>query len=155
MASSMGSWINSLKMHNSLNTPSILDQFNPEVLGVFWLTRDELNRDLIGFDELNYLFDGLISQYLYGLTEKKAEHAHIFFSENFKARIFLAHLKTKDITKSQIASEIDEHLALIPPSENHRKKILVFDKTEHNWINELKKRYPQYDFLPLNYVLNT
>lgn len=137
-------------MHTSTRSNiTILDQFTPEVLGLFWFTRDELERELVGFEQFNYLFDGLISQYLYGKETQTDKHAHIFFTENFQSRIFLAHLKTKDFTKSQLASDIDEQIALVSPSKENRKIILVFDKTEHAWTTELKKRYPQFDFREL------
>jgi hypothetical protein len=129
---------------------TILDQFTPQVLGVFWITRDELNRDLPGFDNFNYLFDGLISQYLYGQEDHQEKHAHIFFTENFQDRIFLAHLKAKELTKSQIAGDIDEQIALIQSTKSEKKIILVMDSTEHEWPSELKKRYPQFEFRALD-----
>jgi hypothetical protein len=128
---------------------SILDQFTPEILGVFWITKEELGRELAGFDDFNYLFDGLISQYLYGQEDHQEKHAHIFFTENYQSRIFLAHLRAKDLNKSQLAGDIDEQVALIQTKENDKKIILVCDKTEHEWHSELKKRYPQFDFRAL------
>lgn len=128
---------------------TILDQFTPEVLGIFWLTRDDLCRELIGFEDFNYLFDGLISQYLYGQENSSAQHAHIFFTENYKEKIFLAHLKTKEHSKSQVAGDIDEQIALISNVKPEKKTILVFDKTNDGWCSELKKRYTQFEFKEL------
>lgn len=125
---------------------SILDQFTPEVLGAFWITREDLARELVGFDDFNYLFDGLISQYLYGQENHQDKHSHIFFTENYQERVFLAHLKAKDLTKSQLAGDIDEQIALIQTAKNEKKIILVCDTTEHEWHSELKKRYPQFEF---------
>lgn len=125
---------------------SILDQFTPSVLGIFWITASDLNRDLAAFEDFNYLFDGLISQYLYGQENTSSKHAHIFFTENYNERIFLAHLRTKNTTKSQVAGDIDEQIALIQAAKSENKTILVFDKTEDQWHSELKKRYPQFEF---------
>jgi hypothetical protein len=125
---------------------SVLDQFTPDVLGIFWITASDLNRDLAAFEDFNYLFDGLISQYLYGQEITTSKHAHIFFTENYNERIFLAHLRTKNTTKSQIAGDIDEQIALIQAAKSENKTILVFDKTEDQWHSELKKRYPQFEF---------
>ncbi|MBY0414209.1 MAG: hypothetical protein K2Q18_08590 [Bdellovibrionales bacterium] len=129
---------------------TILDQFTPQVLGIFWITPEHLSRDLQGFDSFNYLFDGLISQYLYGQEDHPEKHAHIFFTENFQERIFLAHLKAHDLTKSQLAGDIDEQVALLQNKKTDQKIVLVLDKTTHEWTNELKKRYPQFDFKTLN-----
>ena len=128
---------------------SILDQFTPEVLGMFWITRDDLGRELIGFDDFNYLFDGLLSQYLYGQENSSNKHAHIFFTENFNKKIFLAHLKTKEFSKSQVAGDIDEQISLVSVKELERKIILVFDKTDDNWTTELIKRYAKFEFKEL------
>jgi hypothetical protein len=133
---------------------SILDQFTPHVLGMFWFTQEELGRDLLGFDDLNYLFDGLISQYIYGNEKTIDSHINIFFTENFRQRIFISHLKTQGLAKSQISGEIDEHIALISAAnksvEVTRKKILVFDQSGLEWTTELKKRFPQFEFLELS-----
>ncbi len=129
---------------------SVLDQFTPDVLGIFWITREDLDRDQPNFEDFNYLFDGLISQYIYGQEKTADKHAHIFFTENYNERIFLAHLRTQNLTKSQIAGDIDEQIALLQASNSKNKVIYVLDKTEDQWHTDLKKRYPQFDFKVLS-----
>lgn len=129
---------------------SVLDQFTPDVLGIFWITREDLDRDLAQFEDFNYLFDGLISQYIYGLEATTDKHAHIFFTENYNDRIFLAHLRTRDLTKSKVSGDIDEQIALIQASKSENKVILILDKTQDQWHSELKKRYPQFEFRVLD-----
>lgn len=137
--------------NNERTNLSILDQFTPDVLGLFWMTKEELGRELLGFDDFNYLFDGLVSQYLYGQENNPNKHAHIFFTENYGEKIFLAHLKTQDLTKSQISGDIDEQVALIQAANSADKKtILIFDKTGNDWSVELKKRYQQFEFKKLD-----
>lgn len=137
-------------MYKSAKGPlTILDQFTPDVLGIFWFTRDDLSRELLGFDDFNYLFDGLISQYLYGQEGQSNQHAHIFFTQNYSEKVFLAHIRSRDLTKSQVAGDIDEQISLISASASQKKTILIFDKTEHLWFPELKKRYPQFEFKEL------
>lgn len=135
------------------NLQKIVDQFTPEVLGVFWITDEELSRDLVGFDEFNYLFDGLISQYLYGQKENQGkldlEKSNIFFTHNFKQKLFLAHIKIH----SAIAGVLDEHIALLQENKNgDRKKILIFNTTSKDVGSTLIKRYPHFEFRPL--ILN-
>lgn len=132
------------------NLKTVIDQFTPEILGMFWITNEDLSRDLLGFDEFNYLFDGLISQYLYGQTERptnpQMDRSNIFFTKNYNQFLFLSHLKVHD----EIAGVLDEHIALIHESKNgERNKILVFNQTKKNWILDLKKRYPKYQFISL------
>lgn len=126
-----------------------MDQFTPEILGAFWITDKELSRDLSGFDEFNYLFDGLISQYLYGQTTEKRSlpRANIFFTKNFNQKIFLAHIKQD----GDISGALDEQIAIIKQSTDSRKQILLFNETSRNWLQELQKRYSQFEFLPLEW----
>lgn len=130
------------------NLQKVVDQFTPEILGVFWITDEELSRDLLGFDELNYIFDGLISQYLYGQKEviTDLDKTNIFFSKNFDQKLFLAHIKMH----SGIAGILDEHIALIQENKNsERKKILLFNTTGKDLGSDLVKRYPHFDFKTL------
>ena len=122
----------------------VIDQFTPDILGVIWITEEELSRNLLGFDEFNYLFDGLISQYLSGQTaeEKILPRSNIFFTQNFNHKLFLAHIKQD----SEIAGVLDEQIALIQENSGERKKILIFNQTGRNWVQDLKKRYPHFDF---------
>lgn len=129
----------------SFHLKSVIDQFTPDILGVFWITDEELSRDLLGFDEFNYLFDGLISQYLYGQSvskDKALPRSNIFFTQNFGQRIFLAHIKQD----SETAGVLDEQIALIQENSGERKKIFIFNKTSKNWVDDLKKRYPKFEF---------
>lgn len=134
--------------------PSILDQFTPKVLGVLWFTNEELSSGLLGFDDLNYLFDGLISQYIYSQDKGDVRPAHIFFTKNFNEKIFLTHLKTLNLNKDKIVENIHENMVLIEGNHKEtnqdRKQILVFDKTNYHLTEELKRSYPHFEFQSLN-----
>ena len=69
-----------------------------------------------------------------------------FFTENYNDKIFLAHLRTRDLKKSQIAADIDEQIALFQTSKNENKIIFILDKTTENWHSDLKTRFPNFDF---------
>lgn len=132
------------------NLSSIVDQFTPDILGVFWISNEELSLDLLGFDEFNYLFDGLLSQYLYGQKDNEINpdlnKANVFFTHNFNQKLFLAHIKMN----AEIDSIMDKHLALIPENEKtERKKILIFNKSSKPVGSNLEKRYPQFEFKSL------
>ena len=128
---------------------SVMDQFTPGILGAFWITENALSRELHGFDEFNYLFDGLLSQYLYGQSLEKSElpRANIFFTQNFNQKIFLSHIKSE----GDISGALDEQMAIVKQGSDERKRILVFNETSRNWIADLQKRYSQFEFLPLSW----
>jgi hypothetical protein len=135
------------------NLKTVIDQFTPDILGVFWITNAELSRDLLGFDEFNYLFDGLISQYLYGQIEKAGvtnlHTSNVFFTKNFSRNLFLVHLEMQ----KEIVKVFNEQMTLILENKSsERKKILIFDQT--NRVSnisgsDLQKRYPQFQFINL------
>jgi hypothetical protein len=133
---------------SSQENKSIIDQFTPDILGLFWITDESLNRTLKNFSELNYLFDGLLSEYLYS-REKETGYAHIFFSQNFNYKIFIAHLKSQNLTKSQLAGDIDEQISLITNDSSERKTILILNETSEQWLQELQKRYSKFEFKSL------
>jgi hypothetical protein len=139
----------------STNLRFVIDQFTPDILGVFWITNEVLSRDLLGFDEFNYLFDGLISQYLYGKTMGEGvvlPRSNIFYTKNFNQNIFLAHIKQD----GEIAGVLDEQIALIQENtSNNRKIILILNNTSTNWVSNLQKRYPKFDFHDLESLNET
>lgn len=135
-------------MSNKEAAKTLTDLATPEIVGIFWITTRGLDRSLEGFDQLNYLFDGLLSQFLYG-EEVTSRRANLFFTDNFNKSLFLAHIKTEGASKSEISGEIDEQVALIQSHASDRNKILVIQDTDHNWLNELDKRYSQFKFISL------
>jgi hypothetical protein len=129
----------------SLVLQKVTDAFTPEVLGAFWITDKELSGDLPGFHAFNYLFDGLLSQYLFGLEDKVLLRSNIFFTKNFNHQIFLAHIKMD----SDMHSALDEQIALIQENSGARKKVLIFNQTKDDWKGRLEKRYPKFEFVEL------
>ena len=124
-----------------------IDQFTPDILGVFWITDEELSGNLYGLDVFNYLFDGLITQYLFDKSDapsnKHLERMNVFYTKNFSQTLFLAHLKMNDET----AGFLDEQIALIQDNKTgNQKNILILNQTKKNWSSDLQKRYPQFEF---------
>ena len=106
---------------------NVLDQFAPDILGAVWISNEELSMDLLGFDEFNYLFDGLISQYLYGQeqasVDKHLERSSVFYTKNFDQNIFLIHLQMRNDSSSLMA---DQNNLIRKNKLDERKKILLF-----------------------------
>jgi hypothetical protein len=129
-------------MSNHFQT--ILDLISPDVEAIFWMTEEKLNRELKYFDEINYLFDGLISETLFD-EEKKVETNLIFFTKNFGHDLKLFHLHGKDIQ----SGTIDELLATVKKQENKKPTIVILNSTQKKWEDELPKRYHQFQFKSL------
>ena len=107
-------------------------------------TKQELNRDLPAFFEFNYLFDGLISQYLYGqIEDKHLERKNTFFTKNFDKLFFLVHTMLTENSKK----ELSEHIDILHYNQTEeRRKILVLDTADSGLIKQLKDKYPQFLF---------
>ena len=128
----------------------INDQFTPEIVGVLWISDNELSLNLKGFEEFNYLFDGLLSQYLYGEESKNnlKTDTNVFFTKNFNHHIFLIHLKSDH----KIPDSLNQQLNLIEKNNNNgRKTILVFNQTDLKLETALEKDYPSFIFRNLEY----
>ncbi len=136
-------------MSNKIDPNILLDHVTPEVIGIFWLTSKPLDRALLGFDQLNYLFDGLLSQFIYGenITDKRS---NIFFTDNYSKTLFLAHIKTEGASPSELSGDIDEQIALVQSNIQGRFNILVVQDTTNDWLKELQKRYDQFTFIKIN-----
>ena len=134
---------------------NVLDQFAPDILGAVWISNEELSMDLLGFDEFNYLFDGLISQYLYGQeqasVDKHLERSSVFYTKNFDQNIFLIHLQMRNDSSSLMA---DQNNLIRKNKLDERKKILLFNQTQKYWGRDLQIRYPDYDFIDSEFTEN-
>ncbi len=133
-------------LNHETRPKNLADMVTPEIIGLFWITPAPLSRELASFDQLNYLFDGLLSQMIYGESSSRSR-ANIFFTDNFNQTLFLAHLNTEGSSKSEIAGEIDEQVALIQSNANDRRKVLVISSSHADWTAELSKRYSQFEFI--------
>jgi hypothetical protein len=123
----------------------VIDLFTPDVLGVLWITEQELSRELPAFSEFNYLFDGLISQYLYGqqVEDKHLERKNTFFTKNFNKLVFLVHTKFGTNSKDALFEHID---ILHYNQTEERRKILLLDSVNSGLLHQLKEKYPQFLF---------
>jgi len=125
---------------------NVIDQFTPNIRGILWITQEQLSQNLMGFNEFNYLFDGLLSQFIYGQIENQALlNTNIFFTQNFDKTLFLAHIEMN----IDIKNNVNQQLKLISESSDERKKIIIYDTTEKIKMLELAETYPQFEFTQL------
>jgi len=120
------------------NNPKILDRLTPEFQGAIWVGNGPLDTNLPGFPELNYLFDGLISQSIaeYSLSERKKSLS--FFTKNFGENFFLHYYV--EISKFPV-SILDNKLS-------HRNKVLIINANAKTKIatEVFEKYFPEITF---------
>lgn len=126
-----------------------IDQFTPDKVGVFWFSNSPLDSELAGFHDFNYLCDGLIAQLLTRQPEMVKNNSNLFIGPSFDHPFFVAHINCNGLTPSQVSGEIDEQIAAVLTLKGEKNKVFVFDQSQGQWSNELKKRYSQFEFIEL------
>jgi hypothetical protein len=71
------------------NPSKLLDRLTPAFQGAIWIGCDELDNKIPGFLELNYIFDGLISQSIHKNTAEQMKLPLSFFTKSFGQHFFL------------------------------------------------------------------
>ena len=125
-----------------MSDSSLLKKIDNEVGGIFWITNSQLSDSSIFFNDLDYIFDGLISEFLFQNKEKTAK-TNTFCTKSFGSNLWLV-----QIDSNTSSSDIDEQVALISSTTN--KKIIIVGDTNSKWFNEIPKRYTQIKFESFN-----
>jgi hypothetical protein len=123
------------------NKHSLLSKITPDVAGIFWFTDIALTPELENFNDFDYLYDGLISEYLFKSNEDQIKASNSFCTKSFGSTLWLIHLGP-NVT----SSHIDEQISLLTKSENENKKFLIKVAGQKKWEAELPKRYPKLKF---------
>lgn len=120
------------------NNPQLLDRLTPAILGAIWIGDDILDPTTSGFTELNYIFDGLISQTIHLYSKEQQSSPLSFFTKNFGENFFLYYV-VKKVTFPIVLP--------ITPTEN-RNKILIINSSSNKKIQiELfEKNLPGFQF---------
>lgn len=124
------------------SSQSILDLVNNQTKTIFYFTDSSLTRNIPGFKDLNYIFDGLISQVISESTMDINKHSQVFMTNSFNNQLCLIHFNAKSIQ----SSDLDEQIAFLTSMRSQENEILVLDATKLNWCEKLSKRYTQYKF---------
>ena len=66
---------------------SLTEQITPEFLGIIWVTKDQLNKRPKYFDQIDYLFNGLLTHSNLAAPHKKS----IYMGKSYGRPFFLAH----------------------------------------------------------------
>lgn len=136
----------------------LLDAITPDVLGVFWLTSTELHTRPRPFDALNYVLNGLLSEYCHNkdIIEKDektlnvnsdSKYKNFFSSNNYGAPFFVAHLKEN---VSLVEQDFINLMTLAQTLKKQNKTtILYIDLIPTNNLTILRKKYSNFNFVSL------
>ena len=120
------------------HNPQLLDRLTPATLGAIWIGDSALDSTTLGFSELNYIFDGLISQTIHLYSKEQKSSPLSFFTKNFGENFFLYYVVEK-VTFPIVLP--------IAPTEN-RNKILIINSSSNKKIpiETFEKKLPGFQF---------
>jgi hypothetical protein len=125
---------------------------SPTTSGIIWLTDDDLNSNLPGVYELNYLLNGLLTKSIAAKASQSESNSNFFLAENFGNPFFLGH--------SVVSSKADllnmhKHIELAQPLFNDVNiEVYIFNRSKNtaniNILKELTNKYKDIQFENLN-----
>ena len=109
------------------SNPQLLDRLTPAFLGAIVIGSGELTTELAGFSELNYLFDGLLSQAIHFFASEEKKSPLSFITLNFGQKFFLHYL-----------NEFESFpMGLINIQNESRNKVLIINTNPHTTLSVL------------------
>src|SRR5690606_14326236 len=110
-----------------------------EIRAILWLSEKPLTSDLPHFNELDYLFDGLLSHHVKLRKNITEYEKNIFSGRSFNRDLLLIQLAGKDKTK--IEKDLEQTLALIPGKGEHPHVLVCGDQAKNFNLNSFKKKF--------------
>lgn len=129
-----------------MSQTSVRDQIHSDALGVIWLTQGPLSMDQKAFYEFNYIFDGLLGEFLTNADKPTLGALNSFYTESFGKTFFLIHINTETESKKKISDLLIDQVSLAGALKNSNKLILTLDETKASWIPELKATFQNFEF---------
>lgn len=122
----------------------ILDQITSQTRGIVWLTSKPLAELPKHFEDLDYLFDGIISKKISQLDVIDQHfEKNLFSGKSFEKDLLLIQLWGTDSAK--LNKELIEALALVPAKDDGSKIIVLGEEAskfpEKNFKAKFKMKY--------------
>lgn len=117
----------------------MLSKVNSEVRGIVWLTDKPLSEFPTHFNELDYLFDGLIAEHVDKYPhQSNGIEKNIFVGQSFNRDLILIQLCSND--KSMIEKELEQLLKLVPGKGEHAHVLMIGEHAKTISTNQFKKK---------------
>lgn len=125
-------------------------ELDPFTSGIFWVTQHSLKERPIYFNELDYFFEGMISENLKRIEKKEIveDPKNFFITRHFGRGFFLAHLVSSLANRS---SWLSQFKPLIESQVKPEQKILFIGEVPPDkWMKDLKKEFPEIEMKEFN-----
>jgi hypothetical protein len=128
------------------NIEFLSKMITPNCSGIIWLTDKELDFEMSGVYEFNYLLNGLLTKSIAN-EEETNEKGHLFLAENFGRPFFISHNVISD--KNDLAN-VQKHLEVASPLFSETAEVFVFNKSNKasnkNIVKDLSKKFKNIQF---------
>ncbi|RLA61898.1 MAG: hypothetical protein DRQ89_10380 [Epsilonproteobacteria bacterium] len=106
---------------------SLTEAITPEYLGIIWVTKDQLLEKPEKFDQIDYLFNGLITK---SMAQNSSGKKGLFMGNSFGHPFFLAHFKED---APNFEKEMNEAMEMIYKLGLKSNKVLVISEKKFNF----------------------
>jgi hypothetical protein len=118
--------------------PQIIDRLSQDFQGAIWIGNSPLNENIPGFKELNYIFDGLISQAIHSYSKEQMSTPLSFFTKSFGEDFFLYYF----------INNVELPISLPKNRIENKNKVLIINASLEGKIQteKIEKSFPAFQF---------
>ncbi len=141
----MESWMQSLaKSEGGSAFHRLQEKLTPQVLGLLWITGQDIAAREAPFDELNYFFDGILGRRMFSATaQAEVADTHLVASEHYQRPVYLGQVR-RDTPRLGVA--LNQLLRIMQGRSGGRKKILVVLQERSHFPPSVAKSNPSVEF---------
>ena len=127
------------------------EKLTPQVLGLLWITGQDIAAREAPFSDLNYFFDGILGRRIFSAEASLAdevdgamgEGVHLVASEHYQRPVYLGQVKWDD---PRLSAALNQFLRIMQGRANGRKKVLVALKQRSHFPPSVAKSNPSMEF---------
>lgn len=128
------------------------DAMPPNILGVFWITKENIMSRPSPFEALDYFLDGLLSSFylkqneLAQINNRLKTNKNFFVSNHFGKQFFVGHLDISD-QNQDITEELTNLMDLVRKLKREEKNntiVILNNSSKH--LQFLTKKWPSFKF---------
>ncbi len=125
----------------------LIEQITFKTIGILWITKVELNRKLKYFEQLNYLFDGLLVKSSQDkIASSKPTPEHFFIGTSFGHPLMLIHLEAGEKKISENIFTDAMKLFQSNADENNNEILIIDECNNTKLLEKVSSQFSQFTF---------
>jgi hypothetical protein len=135
-------------MTNTAEQNSIQDLVTPDIMGILWITPENLMEKPAPFNSFDYLLDGLLTGHYQRKKDApmvdEIDSMNFFVTRNFDRPFFIGHIYAM---LGNVQQKLDQLMTLASPLRKSRNKVLLINSTGEDHILYLQTHYTEFEFI--------